>query len=145
MAGVQFTLTTGPTTLPITLAATTVAGGQVVEFDGATGVRPAGAGSATVAGVAVTDGAVAGTDALTGAGATANPRPAVVTVVRGPYRVPVTYAAAATYRALLKTAANGQVTPYVVGTDPVSQIVGRCDEIAGVGAAAVGNMTLLVT
>lgn len=143
MAGVQFTLTTGPETYPILLASTTISGGQVVEFDGTSGVRPASANSAVVVGVAVTDGAVAGTDALTGAGATANPRPATVTVVRAPYRVPVTAAAALTMGQPVKAAAAGAVALWVTGTDGAEKLIGYVDELAGIGNGSVGNIKLI--
>ena len=46
----------------------------------------------------------------------------------------VTYAAAATFGALLMAAASGQVTPFTGTT--YSQIVGRCTQPGGVAAGA---------
>jgi hypothetical protein len=59
------------------------------------------------------------------------------------YDMHVTYAANCTFGTLLKAAANGQVTPWVSGTDTnPATIVGRCTQPGGVTIAtlAVGRM-----
>lgn len=111
-----------------------VAAGQLVEPDGTTQkVKPATAGSAKVLGYAVT--------AATPEGSTPTltfiQQPSVVAVERG-HETNVTYAADTTFGASLKAAANGQVTPWVSGTDAANLIVGQCTEPAGVLAAGVG-------
>lgn len=97
-----------------TLQATgTIVGGQVVTAAGTT----AGAAATTMVGVAGFD-AVAGDN---------------VTVWYGNIQRPVA-AANITAGALVKCAANGQVTPYVVGTDAIDQLVGRALKAASSGA-----------
>jgi len=71
------------------------------------------------------------------------PYPAQVAVAsEGIY--PVTYAAAATFGQRLITAANGQVTPAGAAPD-ARTVVGICMEPAGVGAGAVGAMSLSIS
>lgn len=122
----------GPYTWPVLTG--TVAGGQLVIPDGAQagGVVPAGAGAKNCLGVSLTDGAVAGTDSATDAAA----RPAYVSV-EGDCVIKVTFAAAATFGQKLKTAANGQVTPWVDGTDDPAMVVGYCFDTT-VANGAVG-------
>lgn len=60
----------------------------------------------------------------------ANPLPSEATVGFG--RFVVTYAANCAFGKALKAAANGQVTPWVSGTDAADLIVGYCDEPGGV-------------
>lgn len=54
----------------------------------------------------------------------------------GPGHFNVTYAAAALFGARLKCAANGQVTPWISGTDAANLIIGVCTEPAGVAGGA---------
>lgn len=92
-----------------------VLGGQLITTAGLV----AGAGATDVAGVAAFD-------QLSGG---------AVTVYRdGIQRL--TAAATITAGQPLKAAASGQVTPYVVGTDPVNQLIGR----AWSGAASTASV-----
>lgn len=141
MAGAVPVFDNSPVTCDVVAAVT---GGQVVETRAPSGAAtqhpcgPAGAGSVTVLGVALIDATNAGQSATL---ATPLP-PATVVAVQGV--VPVTYAAAATYGALLKAAASGQVTPWVTGTDNPSLVIGKCMETAGVASGAtVGKMRIL--
>ncbi|WP_027947211.1 hypothetical protein [Amycolatopsis taiwanensis] len=125
----------GPDTCEVSAAVT---GGQLVVPDGTTGkVKPAGAGATNVLGVALTDAQPAGS-APTNPISTAWPDP--YTSVADDVDVRVTYAAAANYGDRLKAAANGQVTPFVGGTDTDFRlIIGRCTEPKGVASGAVGR------
>lgn len=133
----------GPLTCDVTEA---VNPGQFVEtrtatLHGATQypVGVAAAGSSLVAGVALTAGTPSDTVQATGL-VYALPQDVAVAIegiVPG-----ITYAASATFGALLKTAASGQVTPWITGTDAVEKIVGRCWEPAGVSSAGVGKVLL---
>jgi hypothetical protein len=99
-------------TIPVT---GTVTGGQLVTWAGAT----AGAGATTAAGVASFD-AVAGDN---------------LTICFGGVQR-LTASANLAIGALVKPAANGQVAPYVVGTDSVDQIIGRATAAVTSGALA---------
>jgi hypothetical protein len=139
----------GPVTF-VTNANATIVGGMLVESDGGTPalIRPAGAGSAVVIGVATNDSvgtAVSQVPTVPGADSPVvnvsiiDQYNAVAT--KGVWRL--TYAAAATFGARLKAAANGQVTPWVSGTDNPELIVGVCYESAGVSGAGVVGLTRL--
>lgn len=121
-----------------------VTGGSLVVADGssATTVSTAGAGAINVLGVAGNDASpiVSQAGNTTGYGS-----PLVDVSVLSDYTavycggvdIHVTYAAAATFGVLLKAAANGQVTPWVSGTDTLpATIVGRCTQPGGVAAGA---------
>lgn len=129
----------GPVTRQVNVAVT---GGQLVEPDSTTGkIKPATAATAVALGVAMNDAA----PSATGEGTTTYGAPVLdislppdyVAVARGCF-IKVTYAAVTVWGAKLKTAANGQVTPWVSGTDAAGLIVGVCEEPAGVAAAAKG-------
>ncbi|AWY07416.1 hypothetical protein SEA_BOGOTA_15 [Streptomyces phage Bogota] len=117
-----------------------VVGGQLVEVVTGGVVQPASAGSATVVGVATKNargtynpyGTTGEGDFLMDASGVGNQ----VAVERGYFKV--TFAANTTVGAKLKAAANGQVTPWVTGTDGAEKIVGECAEAAGVTSGAVG-------
>ncbi len=117
-----------------------VVGGQLLEVVTGGVVQPASAGSATVVGVATKN--ARGTynpESTTGEGdflLDASGPPAQVAAERGYFKM--TFAAAATVGAKLKAAANGQVTPWVSGTDGAEKIVGECMEPGGVSASGVG-------
>lgn len=122
-----------------------VLGGQLVVADGssATTVSVAGAAAANVLGVAGNDAApiVSQAGSTTGYG-----QPLVDISVLGDYvsvyhdvDMHVIFAATTTFGALLKTAASGQVTPWVSGTDAAGLIVGRCTQPGGVASATVGR------
>jgi hypothetical protein len=119
-----------------------VKGGTLVVADGssASTVSTAGAGAANVLGVAGNDAAPQAdqTGNTTGYGdplLDVSVLPDYVAVYHG-VDIRVTYAAAATFGAMLKSAANGQVTPWVSGTDAAGLIVGRCTQPGGVSAGA---------
>lgn len=144
MAGVFESYDRGPVTFEVNAQVT---GGQMVVPDGTTGkVKPAAGGETTCLGVATLDAIPAGTNqdpTVVGVVSSLNayPIPPYTAVAnRGVFRV--TYTAAATFGELLKLAANGQVTPFVTGTDNADLIVGRCFESAGVAAGATGDMLL---
>ncbi|AWY07497.1 scaffolding protein [Streptomyces phage LazerLemon] len=117
-----------------------VTGGQLVEVVTGGVVQPASAGSATVVGVATKNargtynpyGTTGEGDFLMDASGVGNQ----VAVERGYFKV--TFAANTTVGAKLKAAANGQVTPWVSGTDGAEKIVGECAEAAGVTSGGVG-------
>ncbi|AWY07333.1 scaffolding protein [Streptomyces phage JackieB] len=117
-----------------------VTGGQLVEVVTGGVVQPASAGSATVVGVATKNargtynpyGTTGEGDFLMDASGVGSQ----VAVERGYFKV--TFAANTTVGAKLKAAANGQVTPWVTGTDGAEKIVGECAEAAGVTAGGVG-------
>lgn len=115
-----------------------VRGGRLVEAVAGGRIQEAGAASVKVLGVALTD-AIAPEDVNTQSTTDAQGRtvlntvvlPTTVAVAYGHTEVPVTYAADATFGALLIAAANGTVTPGAVA----GQIVGRCTEPGGVTVA----------
>jgi hypothetical protein len=117
-----------------------VTGGQLLEVVTGGVVQPASAGSATVVGVATKNargtynpyGTTGEGDFLMDASGVGNQ----VVAEKGYFKV--TFAATTTVGALLKAAANGQVTPWVSGTDGAGLIVGRCMEAGGVSAAGTG-------
>jgi hypothetical protein len=136
MSGVNYTLQHGPDTFEVNVAVT---GGMLVEPDGTTGkVKPAGAGSLKVLGVAATDALPAGSDNPLNF-AVARPFTAVYYTS---VDIKVTYTNAATFGAKLIAAANGQVTPAGATPDSAS-IVGICTEPGGVAAGAKGRIRLL--
>jgi hypothetical protein len=119
-----------------------VKGGTLVVADGssATTVSTAGAGAANVLGVAGNDAAPipnqSGVNTSYGDPLLDISVPTDYVAVRHGEDIRVTYAAAATFGALLKSAASGQVTPWVSGTDAAGLIVGRCTQPGGVSAGA---------
>lgn len=139
MAGTPF-LTLGPDTVEVSVA---VAAGQGVEPDPANPgmVRPWSAGSVTCLGVARTQAAPAGSNAMNNFAPV--PR---TTAAQYTGDIRVVYAAAAAWGDLLVAAANGQVTPYAAPADVTpstyNQIIGRCSEPSGVTAGATGRARL---
>lgn len=149
MAGVIPKYKGGPVTYQVV---ETIKGGQLVEARAGSKVGVAAAGSTTCLGVATKDATPAatlsGTDATFG-WPTLNQNPVTDYVaVEGIPSIfaDVVYAANASFGALLKCAANGQVTPFVSGTDAPALIVARCVEPAGVtvGTKATGLTKILV-
>lgn len=119
-----------------------VAPGQLVEARTGGLVGVAAAGSASVLGVAEhyampADAAPTSEPDGNTIVDVAQPGPynPALTVGVGIYQV--TYAAAALFGALLKSAASGAVTPWVSGTDAAGLIVGRCVQPGGVSGAGV--------
>ena len=130
----------------------TVLGGQLVTADGssATTVSVAGAGATAVLGVAGNDASpiVSQAGNTTGYGdplVDISVLPDYVSVYAAPGDLHVTYAANATFGALVKAAAAGTVTPWISGTDAAGLIVGRCTQPGGVtiSANAVGRMRMV--
>lgn len=101
-------------------ASATIAGGNVVYLSAAGQCAPTTAASAVVLGVAPTD-------AVTGD---------KIEIMRGGVQRCVSGAAIAVGDPL-KSAASGRVVPYVVGTDPVTQIIGFALTAAGAAAVVV--------
>lgn len=139
MSGAHRNIERGPATYEVSAAVT---GGQLVEFDASNAgkVKPAGAGSIVVAGVALADANPAGTDPT-------NPVQVgwareFVAVAYGPTDVDVKYASAAKPGDLLIAAASGQVTKYTAGTDTYDKIVGRCSAHAAVSSGDVAAVRL---
>lgn len=144
MSAVSQVTKSGPKTFT---PAEAILGGQLVEGRANSRIGVAGAGSAKVLGVALTDAQapealqttstiVAGRPVLNAA-----PLPTTVAVAYSGEEVPVTYAANASFGDALVAAAAGQVTP--AGATPDARtIVGRCTEPAGVTAGAVGLVRL---
>lgn len=120
----------------------TVHGGALVVADGSSAltVSTAGAGAANVLGVAGNDAAPI-PDQSSSTTSYGSPLldiselPDYVAVYHG-CDMHVTYAAAATFGALLKSAATGQVTPWISGTDAAGLIVGRCTQPGGVASGS---------
>lgn len=108
------------------VAGGTITGGQVVEVTAA-------ATASTPVTVAVTSGAsaavkgVATRDVVTGE---------LVAISRGGIQRCVSGAAVAV-NAPLKSAATGRVVTYVVGTDPVTQLIGYAESAAGAAGTAI--------
>jgi hypothetical protein len=132
-----------------------VLGGQLVVPDAgpATTVSVAGAGALNVLGVAGNDASpIVSQAAFVDANAANQPLVDIsvlndyTAVHRSPTDIHVTYAAAAAFGILLKSAASGQVTPWVSGVDTnYALIVGKCTQPGGILAGAtVGRMRLLV-
>lgn len=124
----------GPKSYPVTASVT---GGQVVEGDDE-GVKPAGATSARVLGVALDDAVPGGTATEAVAGALDATPAASRVAVASRAEVPVTYAAAAELGDVLVAAAGGKVTPASAEPD-ARTVIGRCTEPGGVTADAVGK------
>lgn len=138
MSGVNPVLFEGPDTMTVNVAVT---GGQLVMPDTGGRIKPATANSTTVLGVALEDGAPASSQTALNLSIARTE----VAVAYGDVDVRVTYAANAAWGVKLKSAANGQVTPFVSGTDvDPALVVGVCTEPAGVLSAAVGRMRLSV-
>jgi len=119
----------------------TVYGGSLVIADGsaATTVSTAGAGAINVLGVAGNDASpivsqAGNVNAYSQPIVDVSVLPDYTAVYCGGVDIHVTYAAAATFGALLMAAANGQVTPFTGTT--YTQIVGRCTQPGGVAAGA---------
>lgn len=116
-----------------------VTGGQLVKADGSgdTTVSAAGAGAINVLGVAGIDAAPYPNQA---GDTTSYGDPLLDISVLTDYvpvwhavDIAVTYAANCSFGELLKAAANGQVTPWVDGTDTdPATIIGRCTQPGGV-------------
>ncbi len=133
MSGVQPRYQNGPRTYPV---AAVIVGGQLVIPDATNkyNVNVAGAAATNVIGVALEDAAPAGTDPTTDVAARE-----VITPVACSVQVLVTYAAISATGDRLKAAANGQVTPMILGTDAPHLCVGtNVDPSGSVAAAAVG-------
>lgn len=156
MPGVNPIFRHGPRTMEVSA---NVAGGQVVEHStvasttGLPVVRPAGANSATVMGVATKDAIPVSGQAAYQSSSTAYPGGFPVTDVSVPNEttavehdcfIPITFSAAATERAPLKAGANGTVVPLVVGTDAPGLQIGYCAQPGGVASGAVGLARILV-
>lgn len=138
MSGVNPNLFDGPDTMSVNVAIT---GGQLVMPDTGGKIKPATAGATTVLGVALMDGQPASAQSNL-VFSTARTE---VSVAYGDVDINVTYAANAAWGQKLKAAANGQVTPWVTGTDTApEQIVGICSAPAGVLSGNVGRMRLSV-
>lgn len=137
MAGVIPRFTTGPVTYEVVEA---VAGGKIVEARAAGKVGVAAAGSVKVLGVATKDSAPVASNSTTDAfgNKVLNINPVTQYCAVGVGFYPVTYAATATFGVALKAAANGQVTPWLSGTDAANLIIGYCAEPLGVNSGAVG-------
>jgi hypothetical protein len=150
MPGVLPHYRTGPDSYQVSAL---VLGGQLVIPDAgpATTVSVAGAGAINVLGVAGNDASpvvsqAAFTDQYAGSAPLVDLSvlPDYAAVYHGPVDIRVTYAAAAAFGQLLKSAASGQVTPWVSGTDTLpATIIGRCTQPGGVLAGAtVARMRL---
>lgn len=137
----------GPITYTVSAA---VDGGQLVAPDTTTGnegkVKPAGASSTSVLGVAITP-AQPNTDGATGTttyGApvvdASWPDNDVAVAYRGVFKL--TAAANCSFGDLLVAAADGQVTPYTSGTTTYDAVVGRCVDPAGIASGARGKVLL---
>lgn len=119
-----------------------VKGGTLVAADGsgALTVSTAGAGSTAVLGVAGNDAQPSvdqsGNTTSYGSPVVDFSVPLEYVAVHYLTDIRVTYAAACTFGAALKAAANGQVTPWISGTDAANLIVGRCTQPGGIAAAA---------
>jgi hypothetical protein len=137
MSGVQPRYQNGPRTFPVAAA---IVGGQLVIPDVTNhfNVNVAGAAATNVIGVALEDGAPAGTDPATYVFA----REATIPVACG-VQVLVTYAANSNTGDRLKAAANGQVTPMILGTDAPHLCVGTNTDPAGSVLAAATGLALI--
>lgn len=132
----------GPRTYAVTgvvAAGQMVSADQTVTTNGQESVKVSAAGDLKVIGVAITDAAPAGTDSATDAAA----RPAYTTVASTGVVGPVTFAAASKFGDRLKAAANGQVTPFVDGTDTDPSLVVAINVTASVAANGTGNIELV--
>lgn len=140
MPGVIAHYKSGPDSYQVSAA---VVGGTLVVADGssATTVSTAGANAINVLGVAGND----ASPVVSQAGNTTSYGAPIVdasflddyVAVHHGCDINVTYAAAATFGQLLKSAASGQVTPWVDGTDThPAYIIGRCTQPGGVAAGS---------
>jgi hypothetical protein len=151
MAGVVPRYDDGPVTFQCSDSASIV-GGMLVESDAGSPakVQPASAGSQVSIGVATNDTVGVSVSQVPTVPGTTSPSinaallpPYVAVASDGVY--PVRYAATTAFGARLKCAANGQVTPWVSGTDNAELIVGICYEPGGVTVSSgfvVGAMQL---
>jgi hypothetical protein len=143
MPGQVARLTTGPETCEVV---ENIIGGQLVEYRAASKVGVAGANSAVLAGWATTDAAPlsASTTATDAWGNTVltTSLPAAYLAVQKVGEVKVTAAATCAVGILVKSAAAGQVVPWVSGTDGAEKIAGRVTEPAGITNGAVGRIRL---
>lgn len=147
MSAVAQVTKTGPKTFT---PAEAILGGQLVEARAASRIGVAGANSAKVLGVALTD--ATSPELISTAATVVNGRsvlnaallPPNVAVAYGGDEVPVKYVAAAAFGDKLVAAATGQVTPFVNAAAGAASnahlIVGTCTAPAGVAAGAVGLM-----
>lgn len=136
MSSIQPRFTSGPRTYT---AGETILGGQLVEARAASLIGVAPDASKKVLGVAQKDAVAAttGNRTVDGAGTLSTLlTPSEVAVLSDEF-VPVTYSLATAFGAKLAAAANGQVRPWLAADGPEA-IVGRCEELAGVAAGAVG-------
>lgn len=143
MPGITPVYGSGPLTYTV-VSTGSVTGGQIVEARSDGTVQAAAAGSAVALGVALQDGVgTAAPSGTTGYGSpvydVSYPGNIVAVAREGVYKL--TAAAATTFGALLKTAANGQVTPWL-GTDAANLIIGRCVDANGIAAGGTGLVAL---
>jgi len=126
----------GPVTYEVSAV---VRAGRLVAPSTGGKIAEAGAGVATCLGVATTDATNVApgttTDAFGNQLTSMDPIDQYTSVGGSNRTYTVTYAADATFGALLKTAAAGTVTPWITGTDSPGLIVGRCTEPLGVVVA----------
>lgn len=119
-----------------------ITAGQVVEAivsSGADVAQPSSADSTTVVGVAMTS--ATNDDTSTGSALNVFPLPISVTVLAHG-ECYVTYAADCNVGQALKAAADGQVTPWVSGTDDADLIIGYCTATTttgNIGPAYIGR------
>jgi hypothetical protein len=140
----------GPVTFQVSTA---VLGGMLVQADGGSPamVQPAGAGSQLVIGVATVD-AVPTTESQVPT-VPGWPGPVINIDTLPPYTSvaadgvwPCLYAANCSFGDRLKAAANGQVTPWVYGTDNPALIIGICYDnlnVTYVSPGTVGRVRLV--
>lgn len=154
MPGLLPTFDKGPLTFPATVIANggNIKGGSLVDVDGVTGkIKPSGANSATCLGVALGDASAsdyANVDTTDTWGNTiVNPLypPNEVAVAwQGVFKLKVAATSATVpFGALVKCAANGEVTLHSTGGAATFDIIiGRCVEPAGIAAGARGKINL---
>lgn len=146
MAGLLPVYERGPITYPVA-GSTVVTGGQMVDAVAGGSVAPSAAGSLICLGVALADaiGPSANQNSTDGLGNTVTNltviQPYVAVAFSGVYML--TYAANCNFGAYVKTAASGQVTPWIDGTDDVAKIVGRCLQAAGATSGQTGLTQLM--
>lgn len=134
MSGVYPVTQLGPDTYEVS---TTTTGGQLVMVDGSTGkVKPTTGVVSNVLGVALTDGAPAGSGSATAF----NTAPKTISVGYGPGTYPMTAAGTIAFGALVTSAASGQVA--TIGAGTFDQAIGRCVEPAGLTVGVVGRIRL---
>lgn len=135
MTSIQPRFTDGPRTY---IAGETIDGGQLVEARAGSVIGVAGDASKHVLGVAQKAATPGGNDPrTTNAGILDVTLAPSEVAVYSDAHVPVKYSVAAAFGDLVAAAANGQVRPWLAA-DGADAIVGRCVELAGVAAGAVG-------